>query len=483
MSTFNHLLRNSTLSFTTSVVTKSVNAAAFILIARASGAHLAGIFSLGTTYLVIFMAAGWGLDELMIRQVARDRSTSAQYFGAFLGLRLLVACAAYGLMYLVVGRAMHYAPTTSAPILVLGLSMIPDSLGNVGQALLNAHERFDVPLIAGVSSSLVKLGVGFGAVAFGSGLTGIAWAWVAGSSLGAAILLVFAARLARPFQPRCWLERAFWFENLGLALPFLTIGFLVTIEYQMDVIILSAVRDETEVGWYGAVTTIIFALTLIPQGYRAAVYPLMARYRQSEPSKLAHLYEQSIFYLGALALPMATGLALLSRSVIFLLYKPGFSGAILPLQIVSWFLVFNYLNPPNSRMMLVHDRQKTLSIFLAASMVVNIVLNLLLDPTLGVVGASLARVYSALVFFVINDIFVSRCIQPHNVLRSLAKPILATVLMATAVWMVKDANLWLAILVGVVVYAGALLLLRGITAEERRWLAGIRRARAKINRG
>ncbi len=482
MNTFNRLLRNSTLSFTTSVVTKAVNAVAFILIARASGVHLAGIFSLGTTYLVIVMASGLGLDELMIRQVARDRSTSAQYFGAFLGLRLLVACAAYGLMYLVVGRAMHYSPTTSVPILVLALSTIPDSLGSVGQALLNAHERFDVPLIAGVSSSLVKLGAGFGAVAVGGGLIGIGWAWVAGSSLGAAILLVSAARLAWPFVPRRWLERTFWIDNLRMALPFLIIGFLVTIEYQTDVIILSAVRNETEVGWYGAVTTIIFALTLIPQGYRAAVYPLMARYHKSDPPKLAHLYELSFFYLGALALPMAAGLALLSQPVVILLYKPGFSGAILPLQIISWFLIFNHLNVPNTRLMLVYDRQKLLSIFLAASMGLNILLNLWLDPTLGVVGAAAARVISAGGFLLISDYFVRRFLQPHNILRSLAKPILATALMAVAVWIVKDVNLWLAILVGIVVYAGALFILRGMTAEEQGWLVGIWRTRVKIKR-
>ena len=64
MSTATRLFRNSALSFSTNVVTKAVNTIAFILIARLSQADQAGIFSLGTTYLVIFTATAWGLDEL-----------------------------------------------------------------------------------------------------------------------------------------------------------------------------------------------------------------------------------------------------------------------------------------------------------------------------------------------------------------------------------------------------------------------------------
>ena len=454
----NNLLRNSILAFLTNVGIKAVNAVAFILIARLAGVQPAGIFSLGTTYLVIFTATTWGLDELMIRQVARDRSTSSQYFGTFLLLRALLTGAAYLLMVLFVGKLMPYPLTTIRPILILGLSIIPDSLGSVGQSLLNAHERFGLPLVAGIAGSLVKLAVGAWAAVNGGGLEGVGWAWVVGSCLAAAINLAAAGRLTWPWRLRLWLDWPFWTYNLNLALPFLGMGFLLTVEYQADVVILSAVRNEVEVGWYGAVTTIIFALNLLAQGYRAAVYPLMARYRQTDPGKLARLYERSLFYLGALALPMAAGLALLSSEIIVLIFKPAFSGAIVPLQIMSCLLVFNYLNVPNSRLMLVSDQQKRLTLFLVGSMGTNILLNLWLDPRLGAVGASAARVCSSMLFFLMNDLYVNRRLMPHKVLKTLARPALATAVMALAVWQVRGANLWLTILVGIVLYSGMMFL-------------------------
>jgi O-antigen/teichoic acid export membrane protein len=473
MSTATRLFRNSALSFGTNVVTKAVNTVAFILIARLSQADQAGIFSLGTTYLVIFSATAWGLDELMVRQVARNRQESGQYFGPFLSLRVLISLVAYALMYVFIQYGMRYSQATAYPILILGISLIPDSLGSVGQALLAAHERFEIPLIAGGLASVIKLSGAVLALFYGDGLPQVGWAWVAGSWAGAIITLWAAAWQAGRLRLSMWLNRSFWTTNLRLALPFLTIGFLLTLEYQTDVIILSKVRGEAEVGWYGAVTTIVFALTMIAQSYRAAVYPLMVRYHKSDPDRLGHLYDLSMFYLGSLALPMAAGLTLLSQPIILTVYKSAFSNAILPLQIIAWYLVFNFLNIPNSRIMLVGDQQKRLTYFLLASMGLNILLNLILDPPLGAAGASLARVCSALVFFSINYDYIRRHIHPHHLFQGLKTALAATLVMAGVVWFVRSFSMWLAILAGMLVFIGTLIALRGVTEEEKLWIGAL----------
>jgi O-antigen/teichoic acid export membrane protein len=452
-----------------------VNTIAFILIARWAGVAQAGIFSLGTTYLVIFSATSLGLDELMVRQVARDRATAGQYFRAFLILRLLFAFIGYGALYAFIGHFMGYAPTTSQPILILGLSLIPDCLNNVGGAVLAAHERFEALLAGGIIASVVKLGGGIAAIGGHFGLEGVGWAWVAGSLLGMIPVLIAAYQLIKPYRPLTGLDKKFWMDNLRLALPFLVISFLLTLEYQTDVVILSTLRDETEVGWYGAVTTLVFALTMLAQGYRAAIYPRMAYYHRTAPDKLKSLYERSFFYLGALALPMAAGLTLLSREIIHLIYGPKFASAILPLQIISWFLLFNSLNIPNARLMAVHERQNRLVSFFLGSMGINILLNLILDPTLGAIGAAIARLCSTLIFFLINYLFVTRQLQPHHLGKALARPVEAVIVMGAVVWLVRPLNLWLAISSGIFSYVFVLWLQRGLTTEEREWLSRLKK--------
>ncbi len=477
MKTFFSLLGNSTLSLISNIASKAINTIAFILIARLSGpsgVNQSGIFSLGTTYLVIFTATTWGLDELMIRQVAWNRRAKNQYFGSFLFLRFILICLAYGLFYVFISHVMPYGQDTRVPLLILGISFLPDSLGNVGQALLASFERFDIPVIAGIASSLVKLAGTIYVLSNSLGLVGIGWVWLAGSTLAAAINLGAAVHLASPLQPGEWVKQSFWLENLKPAVPFLVIGFLLTLEFQTDVVILSAIHTETVVAWYGAVTTIVFALTMIAQAFRAAVYPLMARFQKNNPEKLGDLYDLSIFYLGALSLPMAAGLTILSPQIIHLLYDSGFQGAVIPLELISWYLVLNFLNVPNSRIMLVQEKQKRLTLFLIGSMSLNIILNLILDPTWGASGAAAARVLSASFFFIQNYIYVSQHVHKHNLVRTLFKPVLATLVMAAGVWAAREINLWLAIFTGILLYLLTLYLIRGLSPAEQQWLAYLR---------
>jgi O-antigen/teichoic acid export membrane protein len=470
MSARGQLMRNSVLSLALNVANRASNVILFVFIARQAGAEQGGIFSLSTSYLVLFSSLTWGLDELMVRQVARDRSTSSRYFGAFLALRFLLATGLYGALVLVVRSMLRYAPITTGTILIVGLSLVPDSLGNVGQALLTAHERFETPVKAATLATFVKLAGGAAALLGGGGLAGVGWAWCAGSGLGALITLSAASRLAGTLRPAEWLERDFWTQQARPALPFLVIGFLITMEYQTDVVILSVARGEVEIGWYSAATTVVLALMLLSQAYRAAVYPLMTRYHQSAPSRLNRLYDVSFIYLGAAALPMAAGICLLAPRIVRL-YGPSFDGAIAPLQIIAWSLVFNYLNVPSSRLMLVDDRQNWSSVFLIGSMSTNIILNLILDRQWGATGAAAARLCSSLVFFLPNYLFVIRFIRPHNPFRALARPALAAIIMAAVVWLTRGAALWIPITVGTMVYVAALLVVKGLPGEEQQWLA------------
>ena len=453
------LLRNSSLSFTLNLTVKAANVLIFIIVGRLDGVAQAGFFSLTTTYLLIVSALALGLDELLIRQVARDHKTTARYFGAFLTLRVVLSVGLYIVMVGVVRYAFQYESATERLILILGFSLIPDSLALVGQSVFIAHERFEIPVIAAMLSGIIKTVGAIAAIQGSIGLIGVGWAWIIGSTCGSILVLITAKRLAGRIQLFAWADRQFWVKHFQMGIPFLAIGFVITLEYQLDVIILKSIRSDMDVGWYSAVTTIVFALTLFSQAYRVAIYPRMVNDYKSSPDALGRIYHLSFYYLGTAALPMAMGITLLSRPIIHLVYGPAFEGAILPLKIIVWSIIFLYLNVPNSRLMLVSERQVWLAWLVVVSMGINFALNLILDPALGAVGAAIARLVSTAAFFFPNYIYVTRYMQPHNMFRSLAKPMFATLLMAAAVWPLRHLSIWIPILAGVVVYAGTLLLL------------------------
>jgi O-antigen/teichoic acid export membrane protein len=198
---------------------------------------------------------------------------------------------------------------------------------------------------------------------------------------------------------------------------------------------------------------------------------MMVRYKQKSPDDLKQIYSLSFFYLGALALPMAGGLFILAHTIIPTIYQAKFMGAVLPLQILAWSLIFYYLTIPNVRLLLVNERQNLITGLQVISLSANVVLNLLLDKVWGATGASIARVCSTFLFFALCHFVVSRQYIHLNPIKNLSIPMMATLVMGIAIWVFKDGVIWLVIPVGIILYFGTLLLVRGMSEAERLWVS------------
>lgn len=468
MSESSQLFLNTFLVLILNLVTKASNAIIFILIARQMGSEQSGVFSLSTTYLLLFSAITWGLDELMTRQVARDLSTSSLYFYTFLILRFFLSVILYLVALIIILYVIDYPSNVAKTILVMVLCLLPDSLRNVGKALLSAHNKFAIMTFAALLGNIVKIG---GAVFFifrDMELTGIITIWFLGSFLEAIIILIASKRIVR-LPSLGWIDYQFLRSQLNSALPFLIVGFLITLEYQLDVVILSLISTETEVGWYSGAVTIVSSLAIFSQAYRVAVYPLMVQFHHFNSDKLDRLYDLSFFYLASFVIPIVLGVAVLAPRIINLVYGASFDSAVFPLRILIWSLIFTYLNVPNSRLMMADGKQGWLSIFLVMSMGSNVMLNLLLDSKMGADGAAIARLCSTCIFFIPNYLFVVLRIKPksHEDIASLSRPVFAALCMAFVVRLLtKNLPIGVVILSGATVYIAIFFLLEYLYDKE-----------------
>jgi O-antigen/teichoic acid export membrane protein len=472
MTTVLQLARHSALSLVMYLAARVANVVIFIVLSRTAGPDQAGVLSLGLTYLLVFSVLTRGLDELVTRQTARKPEKSSHYFGSFLLLRAFLSVLLYFVLIPVVFLFIDYSDETRLVIAVMGLGMVPDSLAAVGQAVLLGRGEFGTPTLVAVITSVIRLAGGSLVLVLGGSTIHLAVIWTLGALTSMILLMILAWRLVGPPRRRDWIDPSFLSENLRPALPFLLISVLLAFEFQLDVILLSILRDEAQVGYYSAATTVTATVAVLSHAYRMAVYPLMARYQSQTPSRLEHLYLRSMRWLGILVLPMATGIALLSPQIVNLLYTTDFEPTVPTLRILSWSLIFTFLIVPNTRMMYVRDRQRYTFIFLCASMVTNTTLNLILDGPLGASGAALARVCSSMVFFGAGYLYVNRILLASNLFHLLYKSALATLGMAAVVWLMRSWPLAVTVVAGATVYGGMLLMLGGIRPAD---LALVRR--------
>jgi O-antigen/teichoic acid export membrane protein len=99
-------------------------------------------------------------------------------------------------------------------------------------------------------------------------------------------------------------------------------------------------------------------------------------------------------------------------------------------------------------------------------------MNLALIPSFGYLGASWATVMTEIVLGVVAWTLTARHIGRVHVVKLSWRIVLAGLVMGAAVFPLRDLGgvaIAIPIVVGVAVYGGAVLLLRGVTSEEIGW--------------
>lgn len=473
MNTIQRLLSNTLMAFISNTIAKVSGSILFIIIGRLIGPEEAGIFSLGITYYTILMALStFGLHDLLVREVAPRREQSGRFVVNFLAMRLAISLFLYAGLLIFLRLILPYDEETKMVLLIISLTIFPEAIFSLLQALFVAYEQLAVPTLAAVVNSIIRLGFGAWLLYNGAGAVEVAWVLPISTTLS---LLVFLPSLPPLFRqiPQAVSMRLSWqFCRLQLRQTsgFVLLQLFQTLNFHLDTFIISLLLTSAAIGFYTASQTILFAFMMIPVAVRMGLYPLMARYQLEDQKKLRRLYHKSSQYLIIIGLPIAAGVTLLAQPIIFLVFGESFGPAVLALQIGIWMVPFSLLNVPNARMLLVHGKQSTASWIRGAAMLVSVSLNFLLIPRLGIYGSSIASVLAIIAFFVGLYIYVQRNLLKDNILPLAIKPMIATVVMTLVVWFLRDTFLLLPIAAGALVYVGLIVLLRTFTAEDRSYL-------------
>jgi len=478
------LIQNSILAFAAKIVYQFGNAFLFFLIARFYGSEEAGIYTLAVRYHLIFLTlAIWGLDGLLIWRVAADHSVTLRYIVNYSLLRLLSGIVAYVLLALAVSNVRGYNAYTIRVIMLLALGLVPEGLGRLAQAVFMAHQRFMYPVIVAIIVGITRCGLGGLVVWSHGGLETLALVHVWSSLLGLGMYTVLLF-LRRYDLTAAWCSQSevagtrwrqlldwnFMRRQIGLALPFMLMDVFLIVEGQIDIVVLSLCLSQSQVGIYGAAQTIVLPLSFALYAYHAALYPFVTRLYASNQPYLWALYQRLFSYTGLLLIPVAIILTVSAQTVVNLVYHTQFIAAATVVPWLVWSVVLQFLNEPNSRLIVAAGHQKTVTILLCFSMMTNVLLNCLLIPKFGILGSAWARLFSTLLFTLSNGITVFYRINRINLLPIVGKPILGAFVWGGILHLCWPVGMGIGLILGGMGYLLVLFLTGAISIRSLRHL-------------
>lgn len=189
---------------------------------------------------------------------------------------------------------------------------------------------------------------------------------------------------------------------------FIVSSLMVAVFAQTDKIMLKAMLSEEAVGIYSAAVTCAgltgFVFSAIIDSFRPSVF---------ENKKVSEeAYEKSLIscYSIVICLSLAQSLVctVFSKLIIDILYGADYAASASVLALVVWYTTFSYLGPIRNIWILAENKQKYLWIINLSGAVANILLNAVLIPLMGVMGAALA----SLITQIFTNVIVGFIIKP-----------------------------------------------------------------------
>ena len=398
--------RQSLASFVTQITFTFIGFLSTMYFAHTVGAGILGAYFLFTAYYgIINMVTDGGFGGAAIKRISEGEEQNA-FFSAFFVLRsLFVVVVIVALM----SSRRYFVDLDSAGIFIWLLLALIASLfhgavisGVAGRGKMGIYAAGN--FINNVSRVLIQVA----AIFFGYGVAGLVGGFVAGLLIATIIELRFFDLRFTRFEWRhvkSLSAFSFWL--------FLTSTGVLLYTYA-DSIMIGYFLTNADVGVYRVVFQFTTVAVIATNALRATLWPKVSRWSKiGEMKNIEESLSRAFSYSLILAVPVFTGGILLGDRLLYFFYGAEFAKGYPVLIILLFTQIINVFQFFFTMYLGALDRQKESFKVTAVAVTANIVLNLLLIPLIGIMGAAIATI----VTMGLNAILAQRVLSQNITIR------------------------------------------------------------------
>lgn len=178
---------------------------------------------------------------------------------------------------------------------------------------------------------------------------------------------------------------------LSSSYPFIFSAVLATIYAQTDRVMLKNMVDNSSVAYYSVAVTLAGLMTIVTSAIIEGFRPEIIGNHNSGNQKM---YEKRLTQAYAVIfwICIAYGLfiTVFAKQIILFLYGEKYLPSVPALSLIVWYTSFSYFGTINNIFMVAEDKQKWVQVTTLIGTTTNVILNAILIPSMGIVGAAAA---------------------------------------------------------------------------------------------
>lgn len=370
-----------------------------VYIARYLGTEGFGLLSFVIASISILgVVIDLGMNSLMVRNVAVDKSLAGKYLGNILLIKIILTILIFGALFSVIVLG-SYPLETVEIVLFIGLSVIVTIFTSVFTNIFQSHEKMQYLAIGDIIRSILMLVGAFFIISLNGDVVVVA------SVYFYANLVVFVYSLFvvlwKFVKPRIEIDLGFWKKIFCDSLPMGGMAICFLIYFRVDTVMLGFMKGDVAVGLYNASYRLIDATMMIPSLVMTVVFPVLSRYHGQGRESFLLVYEKSFKFLLYLGILMAIVVSLLSPLIIDIVYGDAFLESAGALRILIWASTMLFVSSVLGSVLVAAHKQMFGFYVNLATIFINVFLNLMIIPFYGFIGAAVTTVVSEIISLII----------------------------------------------------------------------------------
>jgi O-antigen/teichoic acid export membrane protein len=434
------------------------------IIARYLKVEIFGQYTFITSIIAVFIPFSYfGMQRIVIREIARNKDEAGEYLGAAIILRTLLSLIVIiGVTVLLPFIKLPYEAVIA--IYIFALSEIFMSFADVFISAFISFEKMVYDLILNIIISLSGI-VAIGSVVFYDlGFVNLFLAILSPSI--AACIMGYIITIKRFVRPKIRINYPLWRYIIKESFPLFISTLFVQAFLRVDVFVLKALRNLSEVSLFFAPYTLVVRLQMIPQTIVMAFFPVLSRLASTDRDSFEKSYEKIFRLLFILSLPIAVVTTVLADKIILLFFGSNFKEATISLQILIWAINLTFLETLLGYVLISLNKQRLLSIIYALVFFSNLLLDIILVPLYGYIGACIGSLAAYILRTGLTYYYVSKHTYFLPLQRLIIRPMISVFIMSIFVYLTKGLNLFLVASLSMLVYIITLFLVGDFSKDD-----------------
>lgn len=260
-------------------------------------------------------------------------------------------------------------------------------------------------------------------------------------------------------------------EYLSFGLPNIPSNLSYWVVESSDRILIGILLGTSFVGYYAPSYAIGTIITMFSSPLYVLLFPVLSKYfDRNEITKIKIVLKYTTKYFLAFAIPTAFILSVLSKQILLILTTPEIAyNGYLVIPFVTLSTLIAGLCIILTQVIVLEKKTKIVGSIWISAAILNFLINVIVIPILGIIGAALVTLLSYSLAFILFLLYSRKYLKFDMDLSFIGKSILSSSLISILIYVYYPTNLLntlICIVLGFIVYLIILLVIRGFKKEE-----------------